>query len=77
MTEIEKRLTEIREILNSVGLSVIDANHAYEDQLRDRFAVAAMQGMLSRDDWGGPILAKEAYGYADAMMKAREGKRCR
>ena len=44
--------------------------------LRDYFAAAAMQGMLSDADRGGSgsEFAKAAYSCADAMLKAREAK---
>jgi hypothetical protein len=45
----------------------------YGMTLRDWFAGMAMQGMLTRDDEGKiPDVAKDAYRYADAMLKARE-----
>ena len=48
--------------------------------LRDEFALAAMQAMITKssgqDSIGGkrgvPLIAKYAYEYADAMMKERE-----
>jgi len=48
--------------------------------LRDRFAAAALQGMLADVDsfaYGQKpeeVLARTAYRYADAMLKAREAK---
>jgi hypothetical protein len=43
--------------------------------LRDYFAAAALQGMLSDSDGGGSgsEFAQAAYSCADAMLKAREG----
>lgn len=44
--------------------------------LRDYFAAKAMQAQLARTTWGtddaARDMADEAYGYADAMLKARE-----
>ena len=41
--------------------------------LRDYFAGLAMQGLLTHDDEGLiPETARDAYRYADAMLKARE-----
>jgi hypothetical protein len=41
--------------------------------LRDWFAGMAMQGLLTHDDEGLiPETARDAYRYADAMLKARE-----
>ncbi len=41
--------------------------------LRDWFAGLAMQGLLTHDDEGLiPETARDAYRYADAMLKARE-----
>ena len=43
--------------------------------LRDYFAAAALQGILSSTQTGHlQIIAKDAYGMADAMLKAREAK---
>jgi len=46
--------------------------------LRDYFAAKAMQAQLARTTWGtedaARDMADEAYGYADAMLKAREQK---
>jgi hypothetical protein len=43
--------------------------------LRDYFAAKAMQAQLARTTWGtdddARNMAGEAYGYADAMMEAR------
>ena len=44
-------------------------------ELRDYFAAAALQGILSSTQTGHlQIIAKDAYGMADAMLKAREVK---
>ncbi len=41
--------------------------------LRDWFAGLALQGLLTHDDEGLiPEAARDAYRYADAMLKARE-----
>ncbi len=41
--------------------------------LRDYFAGLALQGLLTHDDEGLiPEAARDAYRYADAMLKARE-----
>lgn len=42
--------------------------------LRDYFAAAALQGMLSDSEFdvGCSATAELAYGYADAMLKARK-----
>ena len=41
--------------------------------LRDYFAAAALQGILSSTQTGHlQIIAKDAYGMADAMIRARE-----
>jgi len=44
--------------------------------LRDYFAAAALQGMLSDSNIGGSDsqFAESAYAYADAMLKARGDK---
>lgn len=46
--------------------------------LRDQFAMAALTGMLAEDysttDLNPSEIASDAYGYADAMLKAREVK---
>ena len=48
-----------------------------EDDLRDCFAMFAMNGLISRgrdDMLVGSDLCKSAYDYADAMMEARKAK---
>ncbi len=43
--------------------------------IRDYFAAAALQGILSSTQTGHlQIIAKDAYGMADAMIQAREVK---
>jgi hypothetical protein len=45
--------------------------------LRDFFAAAALMGMvlrLTNNTAYGDVLAEQAYQYADAMIKAREGE---
>lgn len=45
--------------------------------LRDYFAIKALQGFLSNPQLAGGepnILSKDAYDYADAMIKQREKK---
>ena len=42
-------------------------------ELRDRFAIAALQGMLGSGNNGRPEwFANLAYDYADAMLKERD-----
>lgn len=46
---------------------------AARDQLRDRFAGLAMQGILAgNQDWIPACVAKAAYEMADAMLEARK-----
>ena len=51
-------------------------NVGLQVSLRDYFAAAALQGSIawvgSGGDWND--FAMDAYKYADAMLKAREGK---
>jgi diphthamide synthase subunit DPH2 len=43
--------------------------------LRDYFAAAALQGLLANGCYGScDSAANHAYGYADAMIKARKGE---
>ena len=44
----------------------------YEERLRDTFAAMAMQGIISNIIANPQDTAKDAYTYADAMLKARE-----
>jgi len=59
--------------IQSTGSSV---NVGLQVSLRDYFAAAALQGSIawvgSGGDWND--FAMDAYKYADAMLKAREGK---
>jgi hypothetical protein len=41
-------------------------------ELRDRFAMAALQGRLAREDSPPSYAAHWAYQYAEAMMKERD-----
>jgi hypothetical protein len=41
------------------------------EHLRDRFAMAALTGMLANGTWREEVLCKLSYDYADAMLKAR------
>lgn len=43
-----------------------------EDTMRDAFAAMAMQGIISNIIASPQDTAKDAYAYADAMLKARE-----
>ena len=47
-----------------------------EIELRDRFAAAALTGMLTNPETAGSIAANasDAYVYADAMLAARKGR---
>lgn len=53
-------------------------DHAINMTLRDYFAARVMQGLLATDIDCGPkyaqIIADNAYGLADAMLKARGKK---
>ena len=42
--------------------------------LRDYFAAKAMQAWLVRGRDNGDVTAQQAYAYADAMLRARDGK---
>jgi len=41
--------------------------------LRDYFAAKALQGICARVQWSYSGAAKDAYEYADEMLKARDG----
>ena len=41
-------------------------------ELRDQFAMAAMQAMLTGVSWNKYDLARDAYAVADAMLEQRE-----
>lgn len=55
-----------------------------QSDLRDEFAKAAMQAMVTKSDGqsktggakGVPLIAQYAYEFADAMLAAREGTPC-
>jgi len=67
--------------LESQPKMMADTHHGHPDKLtiRDKFAIAALQGLLSTAQFPDPIdanhfpkmLADTAYEYADAMMLAR------
>lgn len=43
--------------------------------MRDQFAMAALTGLIADSAWGFHDLAQKAYGFADAMLEARKGKK--
>jgi len=59
--------------IQSTGSSV---NVGLQVSLRDYFAAAALQGNIAHPEVTGnrDDIARDAYKYADAMLKAREGK---
>lgn len=75
MESVENRLTEIRDILNEMGIAVIDAAKD-RATLRDQFAIAALTALLSSAGTMGTRegYCRGAYEYADAMLKAREAE---
>jgi len=79
-----KRINELQAELDSTndkrfsGYETIHINKDEvigNDELRDQFACAAMQGMVTRFSGGAEyVVAEQAYRQADAMLKAREKK---
>jgi hypothetical protein len=59
---------------NDRGLAAFPSLHVRSMSLRDYFAAAAMQGMLSEDAnaYTWVLLAEGAYECADAMLKERD-----
>lgn len=49
-----------------------EAARLRKEELRDHFAGLAMAGMLAREYLKPREVADDAYGYADAMIAARE-----
>lgn len=45
-----------------------------EQDLRDCFAMFAMNGLLHQENYEANCLSELAYGIADAMLEARAGK---
>jgi hypothetical protein len=60
-------------ILWLTDLTTAGTNEADED-MRDAFAMAAVQGMLARASWVD-AMATEAYSHADKLMRARTATR--
>lgn len=64
--------------MESINCMAHDLGKLKENQptLRDQFATAALQGLLSCESTKGnhEQFAKQAYAYADAMLEARKGK---
>ena len=81
-----KDADEMLAALDDVEAEVKAANDRAQDmanlmmdqttRLRDTFAAAALTGLLSNTDRDGSesAYARDAYLFADAMLKAREGK---
>lgn len=57
-------------------LDELDALRTERNRLRDRFAMAALPSFLTleAEELGYEGAAEAAYGVADAMLRAREGK---
>lgn len=51
---------------------VIPADAPEQPTLRDRFAMAALTGLLADPSEDGKGVATRAYGFADAMLEARK-----
>lgn len=72
--ELHNFLVDARRVLDGV----VDNLNAERPTLRDRFAMAAMQGLISSTAPGESYfydpLAGEAYAIADAMLEARKPK---
>lgn len=75
MESVENRLTEIRDILNEMGIAVIDAANQ-KAMLRDQFAMAILSGAAAglNTIHDAEQFAKNVYLMADFMMKAREAE---
>lgn len=59
--------------LNEVQKPLCDRKSPNPETLRDRIAIAALQGILAFNASYDPKgISKTAYEYADAMLKARE-----
>jgi hypothetical protein len=62
--------------MNNTGGPAFPYENRYEHEgmtLRDYFAAKAMQGLISADQMTPhDYVANDAYGYADAMLKARQ-----
>ena len=72
--EYLERTQKDQEAMRSIREMAWDARYQMERQaLRDRFAMAALTGLANRAYYAHPDQeAKQAYKYADAMLKARE-----
>ena len=67
---LQRQLAAIELAIENVG--------DWQPMLRDRFAMAALSGMMASDTtqvFEAEELAKWSYDVADAMLKAREGTR--
>ena len=63
-------------IMHKANVSMIELRvEARQRELRDRFAIAALTGLLSTittgEHYGPQTAAQDAYKYADAMLKER------
>jgi hypothetical protein len=68
--------TQIDDVITGMMRTAFEAGkcEAAAVGLRDKFAMAAMQGMLADHNIGGTIggITEWAYKYADAMLKERK-----
>lgn len=66
-----------REALNKALRERDEARAEARESLRDKFAMAALSGLVFHNDWGmrsDAEIANGAYGYADAMLAARNNQ---
>lgn len=70
MKQHEVALADLADELGSLQLLLIETT----PKLRDRFAMAALDGVMRCSVFDPDEIASNAYLVADAMLKAREGK---
>jgi hypothetical protein len=67
ITELQDRISELNGVIESYQKQLRDKDAA----LRDRFAAAALTGLLAQRDVTPSKAAVDSYRYADAMMIRR------
>lgn len=73
MLDLQNRIEELNGLVDLLRAQMRDQNM----RTRDRFAMAALTGMLSHDEWTTDApkkVAEAAYRHADAMMERRSVK---
>lgn len=67
--DLQERIKELNELVDTYRAQLKDQH----TRLRDKFAMAALTGLLADGAWSPEKVAENVYCYADAALLARKG----